>query len=89
NSSTTILEWQNRRDLLLLPLQLGPTELIADRWRAAQQPSLAAFENLRIAILHRDRYDRVRVARVAAEEVLGKEAVQASGERWQSIFPSP
>lgn len=89
NSSSTILEWQNRRDLLQLPSQLGPTELIADRWRAAQQPSLAAFESLRIAILHQDRYDRVRVARAAAEEVLGKEVVQASGERWQALFPSP
>lgn len=86
-TSTTILEWQNRRDMLLLPLQLGPTELIADRWRAAQQPPLSAFESLRIAILHRDRYDRVRYARKAAEEVLGKDVVEKSADRWQALFP--
>lgn len=89
DSTATLLGWQTRRDSLLLPLQLGPTELIADRWRAARQPSLSAFESLRIAILHRDRYDRVRVARVAAEEVLGKEAVQQSAERLQALFPTP
>lgn len=88
-NAATILEWQNRRDQLLLPLQLGPTELIADRWRSARQPNLAALENLRIAILHRERYDRVRVARIAVEEVLGTEAVQDMGERWQALFPKP
>ena len=84
----TLLEWQQQRDALLLPLQIGPTELIADRWRSAQQPSLAAFEYLRIAILHRDRYDRALAAKSAAEELLGPEAVRESADRLQSLFPS-
>lgn len=84
----TLLDWQKQRDGLLLPLQLGPTELIADRWRSAQQPSLAAFEYLRIAILHRDRYDRALAAKSAAEELLGPDAVRESADRLQSLFPS-
>ena len=87
-NASTVVEWQTARDSLLLPLQLGPTELIADRWRAAQQPSLSGFEYLRIAILHRDRYDRVRSAAALAEEVLGKETVRKAADRWNMIFPS-
>ncbi len=82
-NASQLIEWQNRRDSLLLPLQIGPTELIADRWRSAQQDSLAAFEYLRIATLHRDRVDRLTTAQNTAEELLTKSGNKADMIRFQ------
>jgi hypothetical protein len=66
-----------------LPLQLGPTELIADRWRSAQEDSLATFEYLRIVTLHRNRIDRLKNAQALAEELLSKSSNPADIKRFQ------
>lgn len=81
-----ILAWQNRRDQFLLPLQLGPTELIADRWRAAQKPSLSAFEYLRIALLHKDRYDRRQFALKQAEALLNMAKHESDAQKLKALY---
>jgi hypothetical protein len=81
-----ILLWQNRRDHFLLPLQLGPTELIADRWRSAQKPTLAAFEYLRIALLHKDRYDRRQFALKQAEALLNMAEHQNDAQKLKALY---
>ncbi len=54
--SDRIPRWLAERDKLLLPLQAGPTMLLADRLQQAGQTSLAIPEWLRIATMHSDRY---------------------------------
>ena len=49
-------KWLGERDRLLLPIQAGPTMLLAERLAQAGQPVLAISEWLRIATLHGDRY---------------------------------
>lgn len=48
--------WFSERDKLLLPLQAGPTMLLAERLQQAGQSNLAIPEWLRVATLHSDRY---------------------------------
>lgn len=81
-----VISWQNRRDQFLLPLQLGPTELIADRWRSAQKPSLSAFEYLRIALLHKDRYDRRQFALKQAEALLNMAKHESDAQKLKALY---
>jgi hypothetical protein len=81
-----IIAWQNRRDQFLLPLQLGPTELIADRWRSAQKPSLSAFEYLRIALIHKDRYDRRQFALKQAEALLNMAKHESDAQKLKALY---
>lgn len=68
-------KWLAERDSLLLPIQAGPTMLLAERLAQAGQPVLAISEWLRIATLHADRYHLASKAipnAVAALRSLGK-----------------
>ncbi len=49
-------QWISERDRCLLPVQAGPTLLLAERLQQAGQSALAVPEWLRIATLHADRY---------------------------------
>jgi hypothetical protein len=55
-------QWQEFRDQLLEPLQLGPTEFIADRLLRIGETELALGQWMRIATIHADRYHRAQVA---------------------------
>ncbi len=64
----SLVAWQSHRNRLLLPLQVGPTELIADKLDQAGKTEQAVPEWLRLAIVHRDRYDAAsRAIRLAAQ----------------------
>lgn len=54
--SERLPRWLAERDKLLLPLQAGPTMLLAERLQQAGLSNLAIPEWLRIATLHGDRY---------------------------------
>jgi hypothetical protein len=58
--------WLTFRDRMLQPLQLGPTEFLADRLQRVGETDLAMEQWMRIATLHADRYDRTRKALSAA-----------------------
>ena len=68
-------KWLAERDSLLLPIQAGPTMLLAERLAQAGQPVLAISEWLRIATLHADRYhlaSKAILKAVAALRTLGR-----------------
>lgn len=58
--------WLAFRDRMLQPLQLGPTEFLAERLQRVGETDLALEQWMRIATLHTDRYDRTRKALSAA-----------------------
>jgi tetratricopeptide (TPR) repeat protein len=71
------IQWQTIRNKMLLPIQVGPTEVIADKLDQAGNAQQAVPEWLRIAIVHRDRYDAASraIARAAkAKRDAGQEA---------------
>ena len=63
--SARIEEWIAQRDELPVPLQAGPTMLLAHRLEQANQPKLAIAQWLRVASMHQDRYH-------LAEQAMGK-----------------
>jgi hypothetical protein len=64
--------WIAERDRMFVPLQAGPTTLLATRLAQAGQASLALSEWLRIATLHSERYHLSRHANNQAAEALRK-----------------
>jgi hypothetical protein len=80
-TSQQLPDWTQARDQMLFPLQLGPTIVIADKLDRAGQGLQAVPEWLRIAIVHRDRYDAASKAAGQAARALrqsGREAEAAS-----------
>lgn len=65
-----LAEWKLFRDSLIEPLQIGPTELIADRLTRVGQIDLAIGEWMRIASVHGDRYHRASRALQTVAELL-------------------
>lgn len=63
-------EWRQFRDSLIEPLQIGPTELIADRLTRVGQVDLAIGEWMRIASVHGDRYHRASRALQTVADLL-------------------
>lgn len=63
-------QWLEFRDNLILPLQLGPTEFLADRFARVGETELAMGQWLRIATLHSDRHARAIDALSAAQRQL-------------------
>lgn len=59
-------EWFEFRERLMLPLQLGPTEVIAERLMRAGESEMAIGQWMRIAAVHGDRYHRAAQALEAA-----------------------
>ncbi len=62
--------WLEYRDRLIQPLQLGPTEFIADRLTRIGQEDLAIGQWSRIATIHADRYHRAAYARTEILKLL-------------------
>lgn len=73
--------WLAFRDSLIRPLQLGPTEFIADRLMRIGQKDLAIGQWMRIATIHSQRYDRVKIALNAARSTLQRDGNTAEAER--------
>ncbi|MFM8573558.1 MAG: hypothetical protein ACKOAU_18325 [Pirellula sp.] len=71
-ASEKFLVWVGQRDALPIPLQAGPTMLLAHRLDQANQPKLAIAEWLRVASLHEDRYHLVQQATRRATEIADK-----------------
>ncbi|MCA9134436.1 MAG: hypothetical protein KDA45_14805, partial [Planctomycetales bacterium] len=65
-----LASWIEFRDKLLPPLQLGPTEFLADRLMRIGEPELALGQWMRIATVHAERYHRAAGALQAAETQL-------------------
>lgn len=73
-SETTgnIRNWSTARDTLSLPLQLGPTEFMAERFARVDKTNLAIGEWLRIAATHAHHPHRAQAALEAAQLRLGR-----------------
>ena len=69
------------RDRMLQPLQLGPTEFLADRLQRIGETDLAIGQWMRIATLHADRYDRARRALTAAADSLTRQGRPAEAKK--------
>jgi hypothetical protein len=88
--SDKLQSWQMIRNRMLLPVQVGPTELIADKLDQSGNTSQAIPEWLRIAVVHRDRYDAASraIARAAkAKRDAGKEAEAKRIEQMADSLP--
>ena len=90
-SSTTeeMGRWFAARDSLLLPLQLGPTEFMAERFSRIDRLELAIGEWLRIAAAHSDHPHRCRLALESAQSRLVRRSETAqvtSVIDWQKVF---
>lgn len=66
-------KWLEFRDSLLRPLQIGPTEFLADRLMRIGEVDLAIGQLLRIATVHGDRYHRAAIALKTASKLLERE----------------
>ncbi len=77
-------DWIEYRDQLLSPLQLGPTEFLADRLMRIGEPDLAIGQWMRIATMHGDRYHR---AAGALESVVSELQRQGRQEESQRLKP--
>ena len=78
--------WLSERDKLLLPLQAGPTMLLAERLQQAGQSNLAIPEWLRIATLHSDRYHLAIKAIPKASAALRDAGRKEEADRVQSLL---
>jgi hypothetical protein len=88
--SDKLVSWQTLRNRMPVPIQVGPTELIADKLDQAGAASQAVPEWLRIAVVHRDRYDAASraIARAAkAKRDAGKEAEAKRIEQLTETLP--
>lgn len=65
-----LTQWISFRDKLSLPLQLGPTQFLADRSARVGQPDIAVAQWLRIASLYPDRQFHAGQALDRAEQQL-------------------
>lgn len=82
---TQLERWLEYRDQLIPPLQLGPTEFLADRLMRIGQDDLALGQWLRIASQHSDRPFRAHQALLSASRVLkrlGREQEVQRLEAW-------
>ena len=76
--------WLERRDRLLPPLQLGPTEFLADRLMRIGEHDLAIGQWMRIASQHADRPHRVRQALQSAAALLQRNDRALEAQRLQA-----
>lgn len=91
--SDGFLEWVAQRDALPVPLQAGPTMLLAHRLEQANQPKLAIAEWLRVTSMHADRYhlaeQAVRRGANAAKKLGDEELAQKLVQKIGSSFSLP
>ncbi len=81
-TNSNLSSWFDFRDSLLRPLQIGPTEFLADRLGRISSADLAVGEWTRIATVHADRYHRATIALSAARAILIRENRQLEAERY-------
>jgi hypothetical protein len=79
-------EWTQQRDALPLPLQAGPTMLLAHRLAQANQSKLAVAEWLRIASMHSDRYHLADQAKQRATELAKKTGDAVFAKKIEAAF---
>jgi hypothetical protein len=77
-------KWLEARDSLSLPMQLGPTEFLAERFSRTDKPALAIGEWLRIAATYDDHPHRAAVALEEASQRLGRSQVDSKELQKQS-----
>lgn len=84
--------WFQARDSLLLPLQLGPTEFMAERFSRVDKTSLAIGEWLRIAANHRQHPYRAASALDQARARLARSGDDTQAQRaaeWMAELSAP
>ncbi len=81
-TKSNLANWFEFRDRMLLPLQIGPTEFLADRLGRVSMSELAVGEWTRIATLHLERYHRASLALEAARNLLQRENRPLEAERY-------
>jgi hypothetical protein len=79
-------QWQEARDAMLLPLQAGPTRLIAQKLADANRTDAAVAEWLRIAVTNGTRYDAASKAIEQAVSVLDRGDRQVEADRIRQRF---
>lgn len=84
--SDRLPRWLSERDKLLVPIQAGPTMLLAERLQQAGQTNLAIPEWLRIATLHSDRYHLATKAIPKASEALRTAGRNAEADHVQLLL---
>ena len=84
--SDRLPRWLAERDKLLVPVQAGPTMLLAERLQQAGLPNLAIPEWLRIATIHGDRYHLATKAISKASAGLRSAGRIEEADRVQSLL---
>ena len=77
----TLQAWLDFRDTLIPPLQLGPTEFLADRLMRVGETDLAIGQLVRIASEHSDRYHRAVLALESAKMLLTRDGKAEQAQR--------
>ena len=83
-TESKIPEWLEYRDRLIQPLQIGPTEFLADRFGRVGLADLAIGQWSRIATLHADRPHRAALALAAAQRLLTQQGRIDEAKRFQA-----
>ncbi len=82
--------WMAARDAMPGPLQLGPTEFLAERLYQVGQVEMAIGQWMRIVTQHQDRYHRWQAATGRVEAALQQSGNQEQAERFKAwIDQSP
>ncbi len=84
--SDRLPRWLSERDKLLVPMQAGPTMLLAERLQQAGLTNLAIPEWLRIATLHSDRYHLATKAIPKASSALRTAGRNEEADRVQLLL---
>lgn len=87
-SSRLSPKWSAARDSMPIPIQWGPTIVLADKLEQSGNPILAVPEWLRIASLYPDRYDASKQAIEKAKTALIKVGRAEEASKIQSHFSS-
>ena len=82
-TESKISEWLEYRDRLIQPLQIGPTEFLADRFGRVGLTDLAIGQWSRIAALHADRPYRAALALASAQRLLTQQGRPEEAKRFQ------
>ncbi len=83
-TSEKVTEWFAFRDKLIEPLQIGPTEFIAERCARTGMIDLAIGQWSRVATLHSDRPHREAAALNAAARTLTQQGRTEEAKRFQN-----
>lgn len=88
-------KWLEARDSLSLPMQLGPTEFLAERFSRIDRPELAIGEWLRVAATYPEQPHRAAMAleqaaeRLTRSEFSEKDSQVSSARAWRDELQGP